>query len=320
MMTILYDFLNRLRDLVIPVCKANSPHLGIVAASAIALAIIFAACGGESEPTPFPPTAEPSSPSAATPGPTATGAPVPLPTYTPAYTYTPNPTYTPVPSPSPTSTPLPAATAAPTPTPIPTQTPAPTFTPSPTYTPVPLPTSTPYPTATPYPTSTPYPTPTSTPRPTPTPVPGASRANPIPVNQISTFPAWEVRVTSFNQNANSLINYEYEGHSPPKPGNVHVLVGVQGKYTGDEIGHMIDDLGFFLIGDRGIFYDWYSQPITHGAIPDHMVEQPEVLQGGTQAGNWWFEVPINEVNSFLLVVADGHGLSHSEVVRYFSLR
>ncbi len=128
----------------------------LVAALSLIVALVLAACGGES--TPVPPTVT------AAPPPTATVAVVPVATATAVPTATPVPTSAPVPTPTvvttvaavPTATLMPEPTATPEPTPEPTSTP----TQEPTATPTVALTSTPAPTATPEPTSTATPEPT----------------------------------------------------------------------------------------------------------------------------------------------------------------
>ena len=110
--------------------------------SAGALALFLAGCT-TTEPTPVPPTAAPTTPTAVAPLPTNTPVPAATPAAaaTPPATTTPNPTLAHTPTMFPTAT----ATATLTPTPAPTVIPTPTVTPSPTPTTAPTATPTPVP-------------------------------------------------------------------------------------------------------------------------------------------------------------------------------
>ena len=92
--------------------KRNATHLSArnaVAATAIAVAAIFAGCSGGSTNTP----------------PFSSGTAVPTPTPVPGATNTPTPVPTNTPTPVPTNTPTPTPTNTPTPSPTPSPAPAP---------------------------------------------------------------------------------------------------------------------------------------------------------------------------------------------------
>ena len=175
-----------------------------------------------------------------------------------------------------------------------------------------VPTATPSPTLTPRPTPTPRPTATPTPTPIP---PVGTRENPIPFNSAVSYPNWSVSVLSFNRNANDAIAAESQFNDPPDPGHVYVLVRVQGTYTGTGFGSMWIDLDFYAVGAANVLYE----EVWRGSIPDELSDQPDVLSNGIVSGNVAFMVPSDEVNSLLLVIANGF-LRYADTIGYFSLK
>ena len=176
-------------------------------------------------------------------------------------------------------------------------------------------TATSQPTATARPTATPQPT--ATPEPTPTPTPSVGTlTNPVPVGEVAVYPNWDVSVVSFNRDATSVVAAENPFVDPPDPGYVYAIVGGQGTFTGTGFGSISGDLRFRLVADSSLVYDevesWIAKP------PDKLGYQPNVLPGGTISGNVMFQVPANDVDSFLLMVLDDTGRS-GDTIGYFSL-
>ena len=175
-------------------------------------------------------------------------------------------------------------------------------------------TSTPQPPTTPRPTATPQPT--ATPKePTPT-LSVGTLPNPVPVGEIAVYPNWDVSAVFFSRDATSVIAAENPFDDPPDPGYVYAIVGVQGTFTGTGFGSISDDLRFRLVADASLVYDevesWIAEP------PDELGYQPNVLPGGTISGNVVFQVPANDVDSFLLMVFD-ETQSRGDTIGYFSL-
>ena len=140
-----------------------------------------------------------------------------------------------------------------------------------------------------------------------------TRENPIPVGNVAVFPDWDVSVVSFDSNATKRIIAENRLNDSPDPGHAYIMVRVQGTYTGNRMGEMSRDLKFYVVGDANLLYD---DP--RAVIPDPLSDQPGALTGGTVEGNIKFVVPLSEVNSLVLVVADG-SLRYADTVVYLSL-
>ena len=212
-------------------------------------------------------------------------------------------------SPTPIAT---GPTTASAPMPMPSRAAAKSNTPMPVSSPTPFSTATTMPQATVSPQATLVVMPTLTPQPTPTPSVG-ERSRPIPLNQMASYPSWDISVMSFDGNANSEIAEENQFNEPPPDGHVYVLVHVQGTYTGTEFGSLWLDLDYYVVGNTNITYDqaWV-------VTPNDLSNLPDALPGGAVGGNLAFLVPEDVVGSLLLLVTDG-GLRYANTIGYFSL-
>ena len=172
---------------------------------------------------------------------------------------------------------------------------------------------TPMPVATSEPQATPVATATSIPEQTTTPAIG-DRGNPIPLNQMASYPTWDVSVVSFDENANAAIADENPFNEPPADGQVYVLVRLQGTYTGNDFGSVWLDLDYYLVGDTNVTYEkaWV-------VTPNSLTDLSDTLTGGSVGGNLAFMVPEQTVGSLLLLVTDD-GLRYADTIGYFSLR
>ena len=179
-----------------------------------------------------------------------------------------------------------------------------------------IPTATPLPSpqlATPVVAADPTVTPSPMPTPTPEPLIG-TRDNPVPLGTPVSYPDWEVSVTAFEPNAYGWIAAENRYIDPPDPGREYVLIRVNGTYTGSGVGEISSDLRFFVVGSASRIYeeDWLF-------VSFSLREQPDVLNGGTVSGLVAFIVPSEEVETLVLIVADG-SLRNADTVGYFALR
>ncbi len=224
---------------------------------------------------------------------------------------TPAPPTVPIASDSPTPSATGSTTAS-APMPMPSREAAESKTPMPVSSPTSLSTATTMPQATISPQATLVVMPTLTTQPTPTPSAG-ERSRPIPLNQVASYPSWDISVMSFDGNANSEIAEENQFNEPPPDGHVYVLVHVQGIYTGTEFGSLWLDLDYYVVGNTNITYDqaWV-------VTPNDLSNLPDALPGGSVGGNLAFLVPEDVVGSLLLLVTDG-GLRYANTIGYFSL-
>ena len=185
--------------------------------------------------------------------------------------------------------------------------------PSLTRTPRLLPDATPKVSTTPASTPTPVLAPTATPHPSPAPNVG-TRTNPILLGSSVSYPEWNVSISAFTPDGNDLISSASPYNAPPDSEHVYVLVEVRGTYTGTGVGEMRHDLNYYLVGQSNRIYE-----IKVGILYDGLYRHVRVLQGGTASGTLAFMVPSNEVNSLLLIVADGSLQGRDATVGYFSL-
>ena len=175
------------------------------------------------------------------------------------------------------------------------------------------------PDATPEASTTPASTPTAVPtqKAIPSPFPAAkagTRENPIPLGSSVSYPEWNVSVAGFTPDGNDLISSAASSNDPPDSEHVYVLVEVRGTYTGTGVDEMPHDLNYYLAGQSNRIYE-----VKAGLIYNGLYRHLRVLQGGTAAGTLAFMVPSNEVNSLLLIVADGGLRGRDTTVGYFSL-
>ncbi|MFP3907849.1 MAG: hypothetical protein ACLFWR_12510 [Acidimicrobiales bacterium] len=134
-----------------------------------------------------------------------------------------------------------------------------------------------------------------------------SRDAPLPLGQPSPVgDDYEVAVVGFVPDATSEVMDANQFNEAPAEGEVYSLVRVRATFTGDGDGMPAMDLSVGYVGDDGRVY------VDHdcGAVrPDSMVDQPNLVAGGSAEGNFCLRMPVSVIGTGAIFVEPLFSLS-----------
>jgi hypothetical protein len=122
----------------------------------------------------------------------------------------------------------------------------------------------------------------------------------IPLSQVARVGNWDVKVTSFEENANATIAAADPSNPTPFSGNQYVVVGLEVTYRGEGTSTAFD-FSFAGLNGAGEDNSFYG---ACGTVPNALDDTATVAKDQTITGNICFDVPIGDVPSFQLQVED----------------
>lgn len=137
----------------------------------------------------------------------------------------------------------------------------------------------------------PAPSTTEKPATTTTSAPPAQRGSqvaPLAIGESARVGDYDVTVVGFTPDATAQVLDANQFNDPPGPGEVYAMVRVRATYDGDGEGFAGMDLSVGYIGDDGRIY------VDHDCMavePDNLLDQPQVVAGGTVEGNLCLRLP-----------------------------
>lgn len=132
---------------------------------------------------------------------------------------------------------------------------------------------------------------TEKPATTTTSAPPADRGSqdaPLAIGESARVGDYDVTVVGFTPDATAQVLDANQFNDPPGPGEVYAMVRVRATYDGDDEGFAGMDLSVGYIGQDGRIY------VDHDCMavePDQLMDQPQVVAGGTVEGNLCLRVP-----------------------------
>jgi hypothetical protein len=130
-------------------------------------------------------------------------------------------------------------------------------------------------------------------------VPDGSREAPLPLGTTAEVGDYDVAVVSFIGDATAEVREANVFNEAPGEGELYSLVRLQVTYRGDRQGFPAMDLSVGYIGDDGRIY------VDHdcGAVrPDSMIDQPQLVAGGTAEGTFCLRMPAAVVGTGAIFV------------------
>ena len=123
------------------------------------------------------------------------------------------------------------------------------------------------------------------------------RRNPIPMGQQARVGDWMIKVVSADLDATQTVLDENMFNDTPEPGSQYVLVGVEAVYLGGESSTFWVDMIYEFVGSEGGSFE----PGTTVA-PDSILDEGEVLTGGSVSGNLVFVAASDQVDGGTLML------------------
>lgn len=129
------------------------------------------------------------------------------------------------------------------------------------------------------------------PEPAPTTTTAATQGErdaPLSIGEAAQVGDYELAVVAFTPDATAEVMGANMFNDPPGEGEVYALVRVRATYAGDGEGMAVWDLSAGYIGDDGRVY------VDHDCMavePDGLIDQPQVVAGGTVEGNVCLRLP-----------------------------
>lgn len=138
---------------------------------------------------------------------------------------------------------------------------------------------------------------------------GGTRANPLPLGTEAVLDEWNVSVVSVDLDAGPEMAATNQFNDPAPDGSVYVLVRLRATYTGPSEGAAWLGLEVEIIGDD---QRRNGSGSCDAVPPDSLVDQPDVLTGGTVEGNECVAIPVG-LGSPLVAVSESLSFEDSEV-------
>lgn len=131
---------------------------------------------------------------------------------------------------------------------------------------------------------------------------GTSLSGPLGFGQSGIVGEYEIRVIAVNTDAESEVLAASSSNEPAQAGNIMVMTTLEMTYLGNETGDPFWDLTYQVVGDRGLGYKDTGDAASCGREPLDLMDAPEMFPGGTTTVNVCWQVPLDEVNSLVLVL------------------
>lgn len=136
----------------------------------------------------------------------------------------------------------------------------------------------------------------------------STRTNPVPLGEaFNTGDGWTVTVNSFVPDANALVAAGNQFNDPPRDGMVYVSVNVTALYEGRDESRSGYDIGFKVLGS-----DNKAVGVASQSLDSRFDDSAEVYSGGAITGDVIFEVPLEQIDSIILVAEPSMALSGSK--------
>lgn len=126
-----------------------------------------------------------------------------------------------------------------------------------------------------------------------------SQDAPLAIGESSTVGDYDVAVVGFTPDATADVLGANQFNDRPGEGEVYALVRVRATYHGDGEGFAGMDLSVGYIGNDGRIY------VDHACMavaPDGLINQPQVVAGGTVEGNLCLRMPASVLGTGAIFV------------------
>lgn len=114
---------------------------------------------------------------------------------------------------------------------------------------------------------------------------GASRTNPVPLGKQARVGDWLVTVTGVYPDASADVLAANMFNSPPAEGRQFFMVAVSATYVGTGSTKLDSSYGMRAVGASNVAYSTFGDSCGVLPAPNLSLDNPEVFEGGTVAGN-----------------------------------
>lgn len=124
----------------------------------------------------------------------------------------------------------------------------------------------------------------------------------VPLGEVVTIGGWEIRVLSFNPDAENLIVTGDSFNDPPEHGDVYVLVELEATYVGEDSSTFWADISLSALGQSNVAYGSFDASC--GFIDGDIDDAGETFTGGTISGINCWSVLEDDADPLVMIVED----------------
>lgn len=140
---------------------------------------------------------------------------------------------------------------------------------------------------------------------------GTSRDAPTPFGDTVVVNGYELSVLDVIPDATDIVLETNARNSQPQDGHVYYMVRIKATYVGNDSGHAWSGLHYNVVGNQNLGYS--ARDYECGVIPDPGSDTPMMFQSGSVEFNVCWEVPVDEVGSFVMYVEPNLILNNERV-------
>jgi hypothetical protein len=124
----------------------------------------------------------------------------------------------------------------------------------------------------------------------------------LPVGEVVTVGGWEIRVLSFNPDAEDVVVTEDSFNESPEQGEVYVLTELEATYVGEDSSTFWADISLSALGQSNVAYGSFDASC--GFIDGDIDDFGETFTGGTISGVSCWSVLEDDADPLVMIVED----------------